>query len=107
MVGQVTLGIVLTAGAGLLVTSLVKLTHMSEGFNPDHLLTFTFEFPDSLYKDTRPQFYRQYFEKLRALPGVQSAGGAHNLSMTDDLAMISFEDPDSFCRQSSRLLERF
>jgi len=94
VVGQVTLGIVLTAGAGLLVTSFVKLTHMSEGFNPDHLLTFTFEFPDSLYKDTRPQFYRQYFEKLRALPGVQSAGGAHNLPMTDDLAMISFEDPE-------------
>ena len=94
VVGQVTLGIVLTAAAGLLVTSFVKLTHMNEGFNPDHLLTFTFELPDSLYKETRPQFYRQYFEKLRALPGVQSAAGVHDLPMTDDLAMISFDDPE-------------
>ena len=94
VVGQVTLGIVLTTGAGLLITSFVNLTHMNEGFNPVHLLTFTFELPDSLYKDTRPQFYRQYFEKLRALPGVESAGGAHNLPMTYDLAMISFENPE-------------
>ncbi len=94
VVGQVTLGIVLTTGAGLLITSFVNLTHKDEGFNPDRLLTFTFELPDSVYKDTRPQFYRQYFEKLRALPGVQSAGGAHNLPMTYNLAMISFENPE-------------
>jgi len=94
VVGQITLGIVLTAGAGLLITSFVNLTHMAEGFNPDHLLTFSFELPDSIYKSTRPQFYRQYFEKLRALPGVQSAAGSHNLPMTYDLAMISFENPE-------------
>jgi predicted permease len=94
VVGQVTLGIVLTTGAGLLITSFLNLTHKDEGFNPDRLLTFSFELPDSLYKETRPQFYRQYFEKLRALPGVESAGGAHNLPMTYDLAMISFENPE-------------
>ena len=93
VIGQVTLGIVLTTGAGLLITSFVNLTHRQEGFNPDHLLTFTFELPDAQYKDSRPQFYRQYFEKLRALPGVHSAAGVHNLPMTDDLAMISFDDP--------------
>ena len=94
VVGQVTVGIVLTVGAGHLITSVIKLTHTSEGFNPDHLLTFTFELPDSLYKSTRPQFYEQYFDKLRALPGVQSAAGVHNLPMTYDLAMISFDDPE-------------
>ncbi|HEV2710904.1 MAG TPA: ABC transporter permease [Edaphobacter sp.] len=94
VVGQVTLGIVLTVGAGLLVTSFVNLAHMDEGFNPDHLLTFTFELPDAAYKDTRSQFYRQYFERLRAQPGVQSAAGSHNLPMTYDLAMISFENPE-------------
>jgi putative ABC transport system permease protein len=94
IVGQVALGIVLTVGAGLLITSFVRLTRMDEGFTPDHLLTFTFELPDSTYKDTRPQFYQQYFEKLRALPGVQSAAGVHNLPMTYDLAMISFKNPE-------------
>jgi putative ABC transport system permease protein len=94
IVGQVALGIVLTAGAGLLITSFVKLTHMDEGFRPDHVLTFTFETPDSRYKETRPQFYQEYFEKLRALPGVQSAGGAIFLPMVGDSAVISFENPE-------------
>jgi putative ABC transport system permease protein len=94
IVAQATLGIVLTVGAGLLITSFVNLTRFDKGFTPDHLLTFTFDLPDSAYKDTRPLFYRQYFEKLRALPGVRSAAGAHNLPMTDDLAMIGFENPE-------------
>jgi putative ABC transport system permease protein len=94
IVGQVALGVVLTAGAGLLTTSFVKLIGMDEGFSLDHLVTFTFEIPDSAYKDRLPQFYQQYFEKLRALPGVRSAGGAHNLPMTNNLAMVSFENPE-------------
>ena len=71
IVGQVALGIVLTAGAGLLMTSFVRLAHRSEGFDPDHVLTFTFETPDTRYKNTRPQFYQRYFEKLRGLPGAE------------------------------------
>jgi putative ABC transport system permease protein len=94
IVGQVTLGIVLTACAGLLMTSFLKLSHMDEGFRPDHILTFTFETPDSRYKDTRPQFYQEYFDKLRALPGVQSASGSMFLPMVDSLAVISFQNPE-------------
>jgi predicted permease len=93
-VAQVSLGIVLTAGAGLLIASFVKLTHTDEGFNPSQLLTFNFETPDSAYAETRLQFYRQYFERLRALPGVQSAAGAMVLPMTDDNIGISFENPE-------------
>jgi len=96
IVGQVALGLVLTAGAGLLITSFVNLLHTSEGFNPDHLTTLRFETPDARYEkgDARPQFYRDYFEKLRALPGVQSAAGVMVLPMTNDGIVISFEDPE-------------
>ncbi len=94
IVTQVALGIVLTAGAGLLVTSFVHLTHTREGFNPDHVLTFLFETPDSRYASTRAEFYRRYFEKLRALPGVESAGGSILLPMTDNDAHVSFENPE-------------
>ena len=93
-VAQVAFGIVLTAGAALLVSSYFKLTHTDEGFNPSNVLTYNFETPDSAYKDTRPEFYRRYFERLRAMPGVQSAAGAMMLPMTDDLAHISFENPE-------------
>ena len=94
IVAQVALGVVLTAGAGLLTTSFVKLIHTDEGFNPDHVLTFSFDTPDSAYKDRRPQFYRQYFDQLRSLPGVMSAAGSMILPMTDDDAHISFENPE-------------
>jgi len=94
IVAQVALGVLLTAGAGLLTTSFVKLIHTDEGFKPDHILTFGFDTPDASYKDRRPQFYRQYFEKLRALPGVESAAGSMILPMTDDDAHISFENPE-------------
>ena len=94
IVGQVALGLVLSTGAGLLITSFVHLTHTNQGFNPDHLTTLFFETPDAHYKDTRPQFYREYFDKLRALPGVQSAGGVMMLPMTNEGAVISFEDPE-------------
>jgi len=94
IMGQVALGLLLTAGAGLLLTSFSKLLRTDQGFNPDHLTTMFFETPDARYKDTRAQFYREYFDKLRALPGVQSAGGVMVLPMTNDRAVISFEDPE-------------
>jgi putative ABC transport system permease protein len=94
IVGQVALGIVLTAGAALLMTSFIKLMHTEEGFNPDHLLTFTFETPDSRYLKTRAQFQRQYFERLRALPGVEAAGGSLILPMSHDNIGVSFANPE-------------
>jgi putative ABC transport system permease protein len=94
IVGQVALGLVLTAGAGLLITSFSSLLHSDKGFNPDHLTTLRFETPDARYKDTRAQFYRDYFERVRALPGVQSAAGVMVLPMTSDGIVISFEDPE-------------
>jgi len=94
IVGQTALGIMLTASAGLLITSFVNLTNRDKGFNPDHLLTFLFQLPSNQYKDKYPQFYQRYFEKLRALPGVQSAGGSRVLPMTSGNLMINFENPE-------------
>jgi putative ABC transport system permease protein len=94
IVGQVAMGLVLTIAAGLVITSFSRLLHTNEGFNPDELTTMFFETPDSQYKDTRPQFYREYFDKLRALPGVKSAAGVLVLPMSNDGIVISFEDPE-------------
>jgi putative ABC transport system permease protein len=94
IVGQVALGLVLTAGAGLLITSFSRLLHANQGFNPDHLTTLYFELPDAGYQNTRPQFYRTYFEQLRALPGVQSAAGVMVLPMTSEGITLTFEDPE-------------
>jgi putative ABC transport system permease protein len=93
IVGQVALGIVLSAGAGLLIASFANLMHEDIGFQPDHLLTFRFETPDVRYKKTRTQFYQDYFERLRALPGVRAAAGTIMLPMSTDNANVTFDDP--------------
>lgn len=94
IVCQLALGIILTSGAGLLVASYAHLAHADEGFKTDHLLTYKFETPDSRYANSRPEFYRQYLERLRALPGVEGAGGSLVLPMADNSIHISFENPE-------------
>jgi putative ABC transport system permease protein len=94
VVGQVALGLLLAAAAGALITSFVHLQRTDEGFSSDHLLTLLFETPDSRYKDTRPQFYREYFQKLRVIPGVRAAAGIMIMPMTQDGVDIGFEDPE-------------
>jgi len=102
IVGQVAIGLVLTVGAVLLITSFSRLLHADEGFDPEHLTTMFFETPDAQYKDTRPQFYQQYFEKVRALPGVKSAAGVMVVPMSDEGIVISFEDPEHPVPESTR-----
>ncbi len=102
IVGQVAIGLVLTVGAALLITSFSRLVHADQGFNPQHLTTLFFETPDSQYKDRRPQFYQQYFEKVRALPGVKAAAGVLVLPMSDEGIVISFEDPEHPVPESQR-----
>ncbi len=94
VIGQVALGLILAAGAGLLITSFLNSLHASKGFDPNRLLTFNFNLPDTRYQQTRPEFYRQYFDRVRALPGVQSAAGGMFLPMTNNSANLSFVDPE-------------
>ncbi len=94
IVGQVAMGCVVTVAAGLLITSFSNLLHAKEGFNPDHLTTMFFETPDAEYKDTRPRFYREYFDEIRRLPGVQAAGGSIWIPMSDNGITDSFENPE-------------
>ena len=94
IVGQVALGVLLTSGAGLLLSSYARMAGADEGFNPDHLLTFNFETPDARYAKTRPEFYREYFARLRSLPGVQAAAGSMFLPMTGIDANMTFQNPE-------------
>jgi predicted permease len=93
VVGQVALGLLLAAAAGALIASFLHLQRTDEGFYPDNLLTLLFETPDSRYKDTRTEFYREYFQKLRVIPGVRAAAGIMIMPMTQDGVDVAFEDP--------------
>jgi putative ABC transport system permease protein len=77
VVAEVALSLVLLAGAGLLMRSLVKLQSNDLGFRTDGVLTAGVQLPGRRYD--LPQagtFFRESLTRISALPGVQHAAGA-------------------------------
>ena len=74
VVTEVALAVIMLAGAGLLVRSLIKLQAMELGFNPSHVLTMQLTIPPKRYTDTTAdEFFRQVVARVGQLPGVRSA----------------------------------
>jgi len=77
VVAEVALSLVLLAGAGLLMRSLVKLQSVDLGFRPEGVLTVGVQLPATRYD--LPQaisFFRESLARIAVLPGVQHAAGA-------------------------------
>jgi predicted permease len=77
VVAEVALSLVLLAGAGLLMRSVVKLQSNDLGFRTDRVLTASVALPATRYG--LPQagsFFRESLSRISALPGVQHAAGA-------------------------------
>ena len=76
VVGEIALSIVLLVASGLLLESFANMRHVDPGFRSDHVLTV--EIPVSPQKNPdfvrRTQFFQTILERVRALPGVKSAG---------------------------------
>jgi putative ABC transport system permease protein len=91
VIAQVTLGLVLVTAAGLLMASFLRLERSDLGFRPDHLLTFWFNLPEPQYNAAQEvAFYDQLLERMRALPGVESAAGVWPLPLGGDNLTVSF-----------------
>jgi putative ABC transport system permease protein len=73
---EVALSLMLLAGAGLMVRSIWLLTEVDPGFDPKNVITAIASIPSKEYQDPRriAEFYRQAIDRVRALPGVESAG---------------------------------
>jgi len=72
--------------AGLFVRSLESAEHMYLGFNPDHVLNVMLDVHQIGYDEPRAKaFYRELKDRVRTLPGVQSA----SLASTVPLGMPS------------------
>jgi putative ABC transport system permease protein len=93
VIAETALASMLLIGAGLSLRSLWHAEMVSLGFNPEGELTFRIAAPAQLSEQRIPLFYQEVLERLRALPGVQSAVLARNLPMsgTDPSMPISIE----------------
>jgi putative ABC transport system permease protein len=86
VVSEVALSIVLLIGAGLMIRSLWLLHSTNPGFDPANVITMTVVVPRTKYASPlqQVQFFDATLSRVRALPGVESAGVIDDLPLSGD-----------------------
>ncbi len=83
---EIAVSTVLLVSAGLLAASFLNVMNVNPGFDPKRLLTFTVSFSPKLYADPPKMLtaQRELLDRIRALPGVESASVVNVLPLTGD-----------------------
>src|SRR5258708_1821595 len=84
VVTEISFTVLLLVGAGLLTKSFWNLMQVNPGFNPQNVLTVDVALTSPDYaKDEKPvaDFFQQSLEKIKFIPGVESAGAVTNLPL--------------------------
>ncbi len=76
IVCEVALSVLVLIGAGLLVKSFLRLREVNPGFDPRHVLTTSLSLGVARYPQGEQQrdFFQKILQRIRALPGIESAG---------------------------------
>jgi putative ABC transport system permease protein len=85
-VAQISLAVALVAGAALMSKGMTSLMHVTDPYNPTHMLIFNVHLPVARYDSAQKQaaWLNQSLDKLRALPGVQIAETTATLPSSDN-----------------------
>lgn len=84
VVAELALAVMLLSGAGLLLRSFGQLMSVDPGFQPDGVLSMKVALPSVKYDSTAIRnFIRTAQERMRALPGVESAALATMVPLDD------------------------
>lgn len=83
VVAEIAFSLMLVTGAGLAIRGFSQLMRVDPGFRTDHILTFRMSLPAVTYPAGAPvtRFYEQVLDRVRAIPGVQTAGAISHLPM--------------------------
>jgi putative ABC transport system permease protein len=83
VVAEVALSLMLLISAGLLVRSFLSLMKTNAGFDADNVLTMNLTLPVAKYKDgpARAAFYQQLVQRVKSLPGVETAAAVNYLPL--------------------------
>src|SRR5262249_51032942 len=84
VIADLTLALVLLAGAGLMLRTVAALTHANPGFTADGVLTVRFALTGRGYPsdETSLAFQERVLERMRALPAVQAVAVAGDVPFT-------------------------
>ena len=95
VVAEVSLSLVLLAGAGLMLKSLWLVMQEDPGFRTEHLLTLSVSLPAVEYDEPPSwiRFYRELPARLEALPGVQEVSAVNRLPVSggDSLGNLTID----------------
>jgi putative ABC transport system permease protein len=92
VVAEMSLAIILLAGAGLMIRSFAQLHSVDLGFNPEHSLMAEIALPTAKYQsDTAiAAFFSETESRIAALPGAQSVGAVSYLPLTNQRSATGF-----------------
>ena len=95
VVFQVALSVMLLAGAGLFLRTLVNLKSTALGFNPERILLFELEPPRTRYAGKqRVALFQQIEDRISPLAGVQSATASSDPLVAESMSNDCFQQPD-------------
>ena len=94
VVGQLVMATILLVGAGLLAHSFVRLMRTDLGYTTSNALEFQTLLPDTYSNAEKAEAVGTLLERLRALPGVTSAGfSRHGVLITEELFIGNLVPP--------------
>ncbi len=84
VVSEIALALLLAIGAGLMITSFIRLYNVDRGLNLKNVLTMQIWLPETAYRKGQAvaNFYRQVLQRVEALPGVESASAISFLPLS-------------------------
>lgn len=93
VMSEIALALVLLICAGLLIQSFARLGHVQPGLRTERLLTAQVHLPAITYPKNENiiAFYDRFLERLRALPGVESASAIIPLPLSGSNMVTDFD----------------
>lgn len=87
IIGEVAISLLLVVGAGLMMRTFFTLNAVDPGFNPENVYSARVWIPPSRYDEDEKitNFYREIIERVRGIPGVQSAGAVLSLPVNSGI----------------------
>ena len=99
VIGEIAISLVLLAGGGLMLRSLLNLLRQNPGFEPRHLLTFGVNLPGASYPVSKAwpfespngiRFEHEFTDRLRNLPGVLGVSATDALPVAQNAGLNRF-----------------
>jgi predicted permease len=88
---QIAVSLLLVAGAGVFLRTLINLNRIDPGFDAKNLVLFQINPPGSRYpREKQPGLYKRIEERLAALPDVEGATASSIALLANDRSMDNF-----------------